>query len=318
MRILIIGGTAFVGRATAHLAHAAGHDVTVINRGRTESDLPEGVERLLGDRQSDLSALERRSFDATVDVIAYRPFEVDVLADALGDRGGHHVQVSSISAYEDPPVAGADESTPLQKDPDDLLAPVTGERYGALKAACERRAAERFGDISVVRPTYVVGAHDMTMRFPYWVARLRRGGDVAVPGPSSAPFQWINAMDLGAFIVRLAEIGQRGAFNALGPDPAPSFAETLDTVARVVAPAGTRLLEVPASMVIEHGLEGSFPLWSGPSPEWVMAMSNDASLAAGLQLRPLEETAIEVADWLGDTWADHWLSPATERDLLSS
>src|SRR5277367_4128013 len=111
MRILIVGGTSFVGRAIAFAALDKGHDVTVINRGQTESDLPDTVTRLIGDRQGDMSVLDGLSFDATVDAIAYRPIDVDVLARALGDRGGHHIQISSISAYESPALSGATEAT---------------------------------------------------------------------------------------------------------------------------------------------------------------------------------------------------------------
>src|SRR5579863_4044114 len=107
MRILIVGGTSFVGRAIAWAAHDAGHDVTVINRGQTPSDLPPSVTRLLGDRQGDMSALADLSFDVTVDAIAYRPVDVDALANAIGDRGGHHIPLPAVSAYEDPPSDGA-------------------------------------------------------------------------------------------------------------------------------------------------------------------------------------------------------------------
>ena len=187
MKILVVGGTSFVGRAIAWSAWHHGHQVTVINRGVTPSDLPEAVEHLVGDRQGDLSALEGRSFDATVDAIAYRPSDVDRLADVLTSKGGQYIQISSISAYEEPSAPGATEATTTLwpeggVDPD---APITGGTYGPLKAESERAGWRRFGeDSTMVRPTYVIGAHDATLRFPYWVERVRRGGEVAVPGPS--------------------------------------------------------------------------------------------------------------------------------------
>ena len=186
MRILIVGGTSFVGRAVAWSALNAGHDVTVINRGQTPSDLPESVTRLVGDRHGDMSALADVSFDVTVDAIAFRPADVDVLATALEDRGGHHIQISSVSAYEDPPSEGATEESATLWNDESLArdAEVTGETYGPLKAACERAAEEHFGEqLTIVRPTFVIGSHDATLRFPYWVERLRIGGNVAVPGP---------------------------------------------------------------------------------------------------------------------------------------
>ncbi len=203
MRILIVGGTSFVGRGVAWAALNAGHDVTVINRGQTPSDLPESVTRLVGDRQGDLSALDGLSFDVTVDAIAYRPVDVDALASVLGTRGGHHIQISSVSAYEDPPSEGATEETLTIVNDTDLApdAEVTGETYGPLKAACERSAEEHFGEqLTIVRPTFVIGSHDATMRFPYWVERLRRGGNVAVPGPRDNALQYIDARDLGEFV----------------------------------------------------------------------------------------------------------------------
>ena len=119
MKLLIVGGTAFVGRAIAWSAWHHGHEITVLNRGVTPSDLPESIERLVGDRRGDLSALDGRSFDATIDVIAYRPSDVERLATALDERGGHYIQISSISAYDEPPEPGATEATlTLMSDPD--------------------------------------------------------------------------------------------------------------------------------------------------------------------------------------------------------
>jgi 2'-hydroxyisoflavone reductase len=185
MKLLIVGGTAFVGRATAWSAWHHGHEITVLNRGMTPSDLPESIERLVGDRRCDLSALDGRSFDATIDVIAYRPSDVKRLATALGERGGHYIQISSISAYNEPAEPGATEATlTLMSDPADLEAPVDEFTYGPLKAASERAGTEYFGEGStMVRPTYVIGSFDTTLRFPYWVERARRGGEIAVPGP---------------------------------------------------------------------------------------------------------------------------------------
>jgi 2'-hydroxyisoflavone reductase len=321
MRLLIIGGTSFVGRAIALAASENGHDVSVINRGVTPSDLPSSVTALVGDRRGDLSALAGLSFDATADVVAYRPSDVDVLHGALGERGGRHLQISSISAYVDPTAEGATEANiSLLADPEDLDAPITGETYGPLKAAAERRATELFGtDATFVRPTYVVGSHDVSLRFPYWVARLRRGGDVAVPGPRGNAMQWIDARDLASFTLGLLEQGVTGAFHAAGPFPAPRFAECLERVAERVAPAGTRLLDVPASMVIEAGLEAKFPLWSGPKNEPASAVNPAKALAAGLTLRPLEETVDDVAGWWPEAdWSDRWLSASEEAALLAS
>ncbi len=198
MKVLVIGGTSFVGRAISWSAWHHGHDVTVINRGLTPSDLPDAVERLVGDRSHDLSALDGREFDATIDVTAYRPSDVERLAAALDDRGGHYVQISSISSYIDPGRAGVTEKAATLHDEVglDLDGPITGASYGPLKAASERAGRTYFGDeISIVRPTYVIGAFDNTLRFPYWVERAKRGGVIAVPGPRDSTMQYIDARD---------------------------------------------------------------------------------------------------------------------------
>jgi 2'-hydroxyisoflavone reductase len=321
VRILIVGGTSFVGRAAALAAVTHGHEVTVVNRGVTPNDLPTSVTRLTGDRQKNLSVLEGLYFDATVDAIAYRPSNVDTLFAALGNRGGHHLQISSISAYQDTKIAGASEDQlELRADPIDLDAPITGSSYGPLKAASERRAIECFdAPVTIVRPTYVLGGHDATLRFPYWVARLVRGGNIAVPGPSDARMQWIDARDLGTFVVTLLENSTIGAFHALGPTPAPRYGEFVEQVAARVAPAGTRLVAVKPETIVERELGTYFPLWSGIEPELKMALDNHLALGAGLKLRTLEETADDTLAWWGDRqWPAHWLDANTEAELLNN
>jgi 2'-hydroxyisoflavone reductase len=320
VRLLIAGGTSFVGRAAALAAVERGHEVTVVNRGVTPSDLPASVEHLVGDRQGDLSALERRTFDATIDTIAYRPGDVARLAAALGDRGGHHLQVSSVSAYQDPDHEGATEDAPLW--PAGLAAPdaeITATAYGPLKADCERAALQHFGAASTfVRPTYVIGGHDATLRFPYWVARARRGGSIAVPGPRGSAMQYVDARDLGAFIVTLLASGTSGAFTAAGPWPPARFVDTVEQVARHVAPSGTEVVEVTPDDVERAGLSGSFPLWSGPASETALAMDPSKALGAGLSLRPLVDAVDDVVAWWGDRpWPDRWLTEDAERALLA-
>jgi 2'-hydroxyisoflavone reductase len=320
MRILVVGGTAFVGRAIVRDAVARGHDVTVINRGVTPSDLPDGVERLVGDRHQDLRALDGRAFDATVDVIAYRASDVDRLADALGDRGGHHLQISSISAYQDPIAPGSteDDATLWPDGSVDPEAPIDGTTYGPLKAAAEYAALRRFGETTaIVRPTYVIGAHDLTMRFPYWVARCARGGDVAVPGSRSATLQYVDARDLAAFCVRILEHGRRGPFHACGPFPAEGFLTSIERIAAHASPPGTRLVELDSATLAAAGREGSFPLWSGPDGDGALAMDPARALASGLALRPIEASVDDVLAWWGEReWPAHWLTPEDEASLL--
>lgn len=321
MRVLIVGGTSFVGRAISWCAWHHGHAVTVLNRGVTASDLPESVERLTGDRQGDLSALSGRSFDATIDVTAYRPRDVERLAQALGERGGAYLQVSSISAYQSPAAEGAVESTLVLHESADLdpASPISAATYGPLKAASERAGVELFGPAATfVRPTYVVGSHDATLRFPYWVERLRRGGDVAVPGPRTHAMQYVDARDLANFVVRLVDDARAGACHVTGPRAGERFVAVLEALAAHVAPAGTRLREVSPVHVAAAGLGEKFPLWSGPQNETILALDSALALSYGLDLRPLEDSVDDVVEWWGErAWPEHWLDPSDEQRLLA-
>jgi 2'-hydroxyisoflavone reductase len=319
MRILIVGGTSFVGRGVAWAALNAGHDVTVINRGQTPSDLPESVTRLVGDRRGDLSALDGLSFDATVDAIAYRPVDVDALAAALGTRGGHHIQISSVSAYEDPPSEGATEATLTIVNDTDLApdAEVTGETYGPLKAACERSAEEHFGEqLTIVRPTFVIGSHDATLRFPYWVERLRRGGNVAVPGPRDNALQYIDARDLGEFVVTIAANTTLGAFHAAGPYPPGRFFDVVQQICDQVAPNETRLVEISPRHIKSHHLETRFPLWSGSSSETALAVDPAKAVAAGLTFRDLSDSVEDVIEWWDDRESPSWWLTREQEAML--
>jgi 2'-hydroxyisoflavone reductase len=320
MKVLIAGGTAFVGRAIAWSAWHHGHEVTVLNRGVTTNDLPEAIERLVGDRQGDLTVLEGRHFDATIDAIAYRPSDVERLARALDGRGGHYVQISSISAYNDPSGTGATEATlSLMTDPDDLEAPITGATYGPLKAASERAGTEYFGhESTMVRPTFVIGSFDTTLRFPYWVERARRGGEIAVAGPAEAFMQYIDARDLANFVVRVTEEALPGPYHVTGPTPPDGFVAMVEAIARQVAPEGTTVSVVTPENVRTQNLADKFPLWSGGEDgNYLLALDNSLAMSAGLDLRPLDDSVEDVLGWWGDrVWPSHWLTNEEETRLL--
>jgi 2'-hydroxyisoflavone reductase len=318
MQMLIVGGTSFVGRAIAWSAWHQGHEVSVFNRGVTPNDLPEAIERLTGDRHADLSALADRSFDVTVDATAYRPSDVERLSVALGERGGHYVQISSISAYEDPPAPGATEATlSIVDDPEDLEAPVGPKTYGPLKASSERAGWTYFGEGStMVRPTFVIGSFDATLRFPYWVERVRRGGVVAVPGPRDTFLQWIDARDLANFVVHVSEDELVGVFHTTGPAVGQGFMETMEQVAAHIAPPGTTLREISVESVAETGLGRKFPLWN-PDSETVMALDSSLAIEHGLDLRPLDDSVDDVLEWWGERpWPANWLTGDEEAKLL--
>jgi 2'-hydroxyisoflavone reductase len=295
MRILIIGGTRFVGHAMAAAAIDAGHDLTLLHRTATE-ELP-GATHLLADRDGDLSVLSDGVWDATIDVCAYLPQQVRALHDALGDRGGHHVFVSTVSVYQEPAAPEADEDSPLFEEPTEELHEVTNQTYGPLKVACERAAREVYGDagLAIVRPTYVVGPRDLTTRYPYWVLRAARGGAMLAPGPDDAPMQCIDARDMGAWTIRLAEGRVAGAFTAARPHT--TFGELLaETVAAVGSDA--ELVPVDGEYLVEQGVDGAqLPLWSEGSPEFALAMGTSRAEAAGLTHRPMADVVRDILAW---------------------
>lgn len=201
MRILIIGGTAFVGRHIAQAGIATGHDVTLFHRGKTGAELFPQATHLTGDRNSDLSALGAGQWDATIDVCAYFPRQVCSLSAALGERGGHHIFISSASAYRTPVAPGFSEDAPLAELDDPATEEFTDQTYGGLKVACERLVTEIYGPAglaagaTIVRPTYVIGPCDLSYRFTWWVERIARGGVVLAPGDYGDPIQVPGQLD---------------------------------------------------------------------------------------------------------------------------
>jgi 2'-hydroxyisoflavone reductase len=289
MRLLILGGTKFLGRALAAEALARGHELTLFNRGETNRELFPEAERLRGDRTGDLAPLEGRSFDAVVDTSGYVPAVVRASAASLRDSG-RYVFVSSVSVYADVSV-GPDEESPVaelgEASADELAADYSN--YGSLKALCEQAVRDLFGESSlIVRPGLIVGPNDPTGRFTYWAHRLDRGGEILAPGPPERRVQFIDVRDLAAWIVDCAERGVTGVFNATNEGVA--WGELL---------AGARVTWVTDEFLAEHevGEWMELPLWIG-DPAWagMHATAVGRAVAAGLRFRPLEETIRGAAE----------------------
>ncbi len=303
MRILVLGGTQFLGRHVVDAALARGHDVTLFNRGQTRPELFPQVEKLHGDRDGDLAALEGRGFDAVVDTSGYVPRVVQQTLDALDDVG-HYTFVSSISAYadlaeprdEDAPVAELAEETEDYRS----------EAYGPLKALCEDVVRARFPDAFIPRPGLIVGPWDPTGRFTYWPQRFDAGGRVLAPQPADGDTQVIDVRDLAEWIVNAAETGLAGTYNAVGP--VLPRAELLETC-RAVTGVESELVWVDPEFLVEHGVEQwmELPLWLY-EPEYAAMLSTpvERAAAAGLRTRALAETARDTLEWVrsGEAPAD--------------
>jgi 2'-hydroxyisoflavone reductase len=315
MRVLVLGGTRFLGRALVDAALEQGHEPTLFNRGQTLPDLFPDVEKLRGDRSADLSPLEGRHWDAVLDVAAYMPADVRRSTEAVRGNVGRYVFVSSISVYADqsvPPVEGADvaELAPGQETDDDP------ELYGARKAACERIVEEAFGDAAfVVRPGLIVGPHDPTGRFTYWPHRVARGGEVLAPGSPDDRVQFIDVRDLADWIVEATAEGVGGTYNATG-EPMP-LGELLEEC-RVASGSDATFTWVGSERLLaeEVGPWLELPLWL-PLAEYagIQRASVERARVSGLSYRPLAETIsatlthAEPVDGVG-------LTHERERELL--
>jgi 2'-hydroxyisoflavone reductase len=300
MRLLVLGGTRFLGRAVAEAALAGGHDVTLFNRGATAPELFPEAERLRGDLTRDLAALRGRTWDAAVDLDPTTlPRHVLRCCELLSDAVGHLVFVSTISVYADPS-RPLDESSPVHEPPDPEPEAFAEEAYGGLKVGSERAVLEAFGNrAAIVRPGLIVGPHDPTDRFTYWPRRLAEGGDVLAPGDPDAPVQFVDARDLGSWLVRLAGERTSGVFNATGPAELLTLGELLGRIAAAVG-SDARLVWTDEARILEAGVRpwSELPLWV-PGADWAGLLRVDVSRApaAGLAFRPLEETARDTLAW---------------------
>jgi 2'-hydroxyisoflavone reductase len=314
MRILVLGGTQFLGRHVVEHARANGHDVTLFNRGRTRPELFPDVERLTGDRDGDLEALRGRSFDAVVDTSGYVPRIVRETIAALGEVG-HYTFVSTISVY-------ADLSTPpTESSPVAQLTQETEEwreAYGELKALCEDAVRQRFPTAFVPRPGLIVGPWDPTGRFTYWPQRIAEGGRVLAPAPPEARAQVIDARDLAAWIVRAAENGTAGTYNAVDH---PTTRAALLEACREVAGSDAELVWVDPDFLAAHevGEWMELPLWiHDPQFAGMLGVDPAAAFAAGLQTRPLAETVRDTLAWVrsGEAPAEPPAGLAREKEQV--
>jgi 2'-hydroxyisoflavone reductase len=317
VKLLVLGGTAFLGRAVVEAALGRGHEVTLFNRGRTNPELFPDAEKVRGDRATD--AIPSGEWDAVVDTSGYVPDVVRRSADALRDSVGRYVFVSSVSVYSDLS-NGPSEDSPreeLGELPDDRLLE-DYSNYGGLKALCEDTVAEVYADRAIViRPGLIVGPHDPTGRFTYWPDRIARGGEFLVPAPSDGQIQFIDARDLGAWLVDLCERQEAGTFNATHPGLA--WAELVESCLRVTG-SHAQPVWIDGDWLAEKevGTWMELPLWVH-GDEWTGLLDADVSraLAAGLTFRPLDDVVRGTLE-LAQTTEDAGMKPERERELIEA
>jgi len=321
MRILIIGGTRFVGRHIVEAALARRHAVTLFNRGKSNPDLFPQVETILGDREKDLDKLKGRIWDTVVDTSGYLPRLVRLSAESLERSASRYVFISSISVYENFRKIGIDESYPVGKIDDETVEEITGGSYGPLKALCEQAVLDTFGGerTLIIRPGLIVGPHDPTDRFTYWPVRVTRGGDVLAPQKPEAAIQIIDVRDLSEFIIKLIEENASGVYHATGPDYELTFGRLLE-VGKQVSGSEADFKWASVEFLNQHKVEAwsDMPAWVPDDEEGVGFSRVDVSKAiqAGLQFRPLDETVRDTLEWAKTRPADYeWRAGLTaERE----
>jgi 2'-hydroxyisoflavone reductase len=297
MRILVIGGTRFLGRHLVEAALERGHNVTLFNRGKTNADLFPSVTKLRGDRNSDLSALQGHTWDVVIDTCGYVPRVVSASAGALAHSTNLYVFISTISVYPEFLASTINESSPVATMSDETVEQVTNETYGPLKALCERAAEHAMpGRVLQIRPGYIVGPHDPTDRFTYWPYRVAQGGEVVVPGDPEASVQFIDVRDLTEWIVRMSEAGKTGTFNATGPASLLTMQRFLQTC-KDVTRSDARFTWLSEQFITERHLEADFPIWTPAEAVYFAPVDCAKAIADGLTFRSLADTIRATLQW---------------------
>jgi 2'-hydroxyisoflavone reductase len=315
MKVLILGGTIFLGRHLVEAALNGGHEVTIFNRGLHGADLYPDVEKLKGTRPSDLTALQARQWDAVIDTNGYVPSHVRSSAQLLADTTPLYTFISSISVYADLSHVDVDETAPVEtltqeqlEEAEQIIPPLQGTiarsygaSYGALKALCEQAAEETMpGRVLTIRPGIIVGPYDYSDRFTYWVHRIAQGGEVLAPGRPDRQVQIIDVRDLAEWIIRMLEAQQTGIYNATGPEKQLNMQQILETC-KNISGSNAHFTWLNDAFLLEAGAVpwSQVPLWLPETDDAVglNAMSLKRALATGLTFRPLAQTVQDTLAW---------------------
>ena len=324
LRILILGGTGFVGPNQVRSAVARGHEVTLFNRGVSNPGLFPDLETLIGDRDGDLAALEGREWDVVIDNSANIPRRVRLSAEALRGSVRKYLFVSSTGVYIPYLTTDIHEDAPVDTIDDPETEVINGRTFGALKALAEDEARNAFPDHHLVlRPTYIIGPGDPTDRYTYWPVRLARGGEVLAPGTPDDPMQNVDVRDLAAFMIKAVEDDLTGTLNVVGPREPLTMGGLLERT-RAAVGSDVTLTWVDAAFLAEHG-RPALTYWTEPAGDYLgmMQVNGDRAFAAGFAMRPLEQTAVETLEWFNAQDAERQelrsgLTPEREAELLAA
>lgn len=324
MKLLILGGTRFLGRALVEAALTGSHDLTLFNRGQSNPGLYPTVETIIGDRDGGLDRLNGRSWDAVIDTCGYVPRLVGDSASLLADAVKQYVFISSISVYPMAAFAetGVSEETAVGTIIDETIEEITGETYGPLKALCEQAAEAAMPErVLNVRAGLIVGPHDQSDRFTYWPHRVAKGGAVLAPDSPDYATQFIDVRDLAEWILRMVAQQKMGAYNVTGQVGQVTLGDVL-TISRDVSGSNATFTWVAESFLREQAVEpwSQLPLWIGSELPGFNQVNCDKAFAEGLKIRPLTETIQDTLTWQATRPAEHqWqagLQPEREEKLL--
>jgi 2'-hydroxyisoflavone reductase len=319
VKLLVLGGTSFLGRHIVELALRAAAEITLFNRGVTNPNLFPQATHLIGDRDGALDSLRGQGFDCVIDTSGFTPEAVRSTLDMLGDIG-HYTFVSTMSVYTDRGRKAGEDGELVQLSEREQGGP--GATYGPLKELSERVVRDRFPDAFIPRPGLIVGPHDPTGRFTYWPVRFFIGGRVLAPCPPTASVQVLDVRDLAAWIYHAAQVRLSGTYNAVSrPMSMSTVLEECRRSARSRGAPSSEIVWVDGQFLVEQGVRpwGELPLWVGPDDPDLLTAPSDRALAAGLHTRPVAETAAATLEWALSTSAERkGLDPDKEQRVLAA
>jgi len=299
MKILILGGTIFLGKQLVNSALSRGHEVTLFNRGKHNPEWFPEIEKLKGDRENDFESLKGIKFDAVIDTCGYVPRIVKISAEFLRDNVKHYTFISSISVYKDFSEMGMNESSEAGKLEDESVEEITGDTYGPLKYLCEKAVEEIYKENAlIIRPGLIVGENDPSDRFTYWIHRINEGGKVLVPAPKENNIQFIDVKDLADWTIKMVEEKKSGTYNATGPEYNLSFEKMIEE-SKKVSGSDAEIEWVDEKFLVDEnvGAYVELPLWLPGEMSGGNKVDVSKAVLNGLKFRPLDETLQDTLEF---------------------